>query len=255
MLIIISPAKTMDMQVIDHNTNYATCKFLSKSKELVSIIRNYSHEELEKMMGISEKLALLNFNRFQNWEMPITLNNGKQALFAFKGEVYTGIDAGSLSETAVVYAQKHLRILSGLYAVLKPLDLIAAYRLEMGIPLQNKKGHNLYRFWGNTITKEIQSSLQEQGDDIIINLASNEYFKSIDTKKLQATIISPEFRDFKNGKYKIISFFAKKARGKMTRFILDNKIEDPENLKLFDSDGYFYNHELSKPNKPVFSRG
>jgi len=205
-------------------------------------------------MGISPKLAQLNFERFINWQLPFSTDNAKQALLAFKGDVYTGLDAYSLNEDELQTAQNDLRILSGLYGVLKPLDLIQAYRLEMGKKLQTKKGNNLYEFWGDKITKEINKSLIAKNDKYLINLASNEYFKAVVKKKVKAEIITPVFKDFKNGQYKVISFFAKKARGLMTRFIIQNKITDPEHLKAFNSEGYNFNPQLSKNTELVFTR-
>ncbi|MFP4471928.1 MAG: YaaA family protein, partial [Bacteroidales bacterium] len=178
-----------------------------------------------------------------------------QALLVFKGEVFNGLKADSLTEDDLLYAQDHLRILSGFYGVLRPLDLMQPYRLEIGTNLKNKRGKNLYEFWGDKITKAIGEALDASGSRVLINLASNEYFKSIDTKKLDAEIITPAFKDSKDGTYKFITLYGKNARGMMTRFILKNRPEDAESLKLFDEDGYFYNEQLSKENKWVFTRG
>ena len=205
-------------------------------------------------MGISPKLSQLNFERFVNWQLPFNMENAKQAILAFTGDVYTGIDASTLNETELQTAQTDLRILSGLYGVLKPLDLIQAYRLEMGKKLQTPKGKNLYEFWGDKITNEINKTLKEKEDKYLINLASNEYFKSVNKKEVKAEIITPVFKDLKNGQYKVISFFAKKARGLMTRFIIQNQITDPEYLKAFNSDGYVFNPHLSKNQELVFTR-
>lgn len=254
MLIVISPAKTLNMEKIS-NAFSTNAVFPKESEYLVSLLRQYSDRELEDMMSISSKLAVLNEQRFKEWKLPVTDENGKQAVFAFSGEVYTGLDASSFNDDDISFSQLHLRILSGLYGVLKPTDLIAAYRLEMGTKLPNDKGDTLYAFWGDKINKEVQKAIDEQGDNILINLASNEYFKSVQSKNLDANIITPEFKDYKNGQYKVISFYAKKARGLMTRFIIKNKISDPEQLKLFDQEGYFYNDELSNGNKLVFTRG
>ena len=254
MLILISPAKSLDFETKSTSNNYSEAAFLKDSQALIKQLRKLSTDEIADFMGISPKLAQLNFERFINWQLPFSTDNAKQALLAFKGDVYTGLDAYSLNEDELQTAQNDLRILSGLYGVLKPLDLIQAYRLEMGKKLQTKKGNNLYEFWGDKITKEINKSLIAKNDKYLINLASNEYFKSVDKKKVKAEIITPVFKDFKNGQYKVISFFAKKARGLMTRFIIQNKITDPEHLKAFNSEGYNFNPQLSKNTELVFTR-
>jgi cytoplasmic iron level regulating protein YaaA (DUF328/UPF0246 family) len=189
--------------------------------------------------------------RFQTWKPPFNLNNAKQAVLAFKGDVYTGLDAETMSEDGFDFAQKHLRILSGLYGVLKPLDLIQPYRLEMGTKFANAKGDNLYQFWGSQLREEIENIAD---GEVLINLASNEYFKALEEKKLNTRIITPIFKDWKNGQYKIISFYAKKARGLMSRYIIDHKINDPELLKNFDSEGYRYSEEMSEGDNWVFIR-
>jgi len=254
MLILISPAKSLDFETKSASQNFTEAVFLKESKSLITQLRKLSPDEIADFMGISPKLAQLNFERFLSWQLPFDMENAKQAILAFKGDVYTGIDAESLSEKELQTAQENLRILSGLYGVLKPLDLIQAYRLEMGKKLQTSKGNNLYEFWGDKITNEINKTLQEKEDRYLINLASNEYFKSVNKKKIKAEIITPIFKDFKNGQYKIISFFAKKARGMMTRFIIQNQLTDPEHLKAFNSEGYIFNPNLSKNNELVFTR-
>jgi len=254
MLILISPAKSLDFETKSTSNNYSEAAFLKDSQALIKQLRKLSTDEIADFMGISPKLAQLNFERFINWQLPFSTDNAKQALLAFKGDVYTGLDAYSLNEDELQTAQNDLRILSGLYGVLKPLDLIQAYRLEMGKKLQTKKGNNLYEFWGDKITKEINKSLIAKNDKYLINLASNEYFKAVVKKKVKAEIITPVFKDFKNGQYKVISFFAKKARGLMTRFIIQNKITDPEHLKAFNSEGYNFNPQLSKNTELVFTR-
>ncbi len=255
MLIVISPAKTLDFETPSISSITSEIAFAPQAQTLIEQLRTMSAADIAKMMGISDKLAQLNFERFHTWNLPFTAENAKQALLAFKGDVYTGIDADTFSEKDFAAAQKQLRILSGLYGVLKPMDLIQPYRLEMGKKLTTSKGSTLYDFWGSTITDKINEDLKTENHQYLINLASNEYFKAIKKKKLQAEIISPVFKDFKNGTYKIISFYAKKARGLMTRFIIQNKITNPEELLAFESDGYYYNAELSKPNQPVFTRG
>jgi hypothetical protein len=205
-------------------------------------------------MGISDKLAGLNAARFGQWSTPFTSENARPAILAFNGDVYTGLDAQSFKPHDFDFAQQHMRILSGLYGLLQPLDLMQAYRLEMGTKLANSRGNNLYQFWGDIITNELNKALTEQGDDVLINLASNEYFKSVKTKSLNATIITPAFRDWKNGQYKMISFFAKKARGLMARYIIENQLNDVEKLKDFDLAGYQFNSEFSQGNDWVFTR-
>jgi len=254
MLILISPAKSLDFETKNTNKNFSESSFLKESQSLIKQLRKLSTDEIADFMSISPKLAQLNFERFVNWHLPFNLENAKQAILAFKGDVYTGLDAGSLSETELHRAQNDLRILSGLYGVLRPLDLIQAYRLEMGKKLQTTKGKNLYEFWGDKITHEINKTLKEKEDKHLINLASNEYFKSVNKKKIKAEIITPVFKDLKNGQYKVISFFAKKARGLMTRFIIQNKITNPEHLKAFNCDGYVFNPHLSKDTELVFTR-
>jgi cytoplasmic iron level regulating protein YaaA (DUF328/UPF0246 family) len=201
-------------------------------------------------MEISETLPKLNQQRFKDWETPFTLDNAKQAVLAFTGDVYDGLDATSLKKADLNFAQNHLRILSGLYGLLKPLDLIQPYRLEMGRPLETRGAKNLYEFWRETVTEELNNTK----GDLLVNLASNEYFKAIDKKMLNKEIISPVFKDEKNGTYKIISFFAKKARGSMARFIIENRIKETDELLNFAENGYAYNAELSKPAAPVFTR-
>lgn len=254
MLIVISPAKTLDFETPTVTNLNSDIEFLSESKQLIRELRKLKVDDIKDLMSISPKLAQLNFDRIHEWNPPFTAENAKQALLAFKGDVYTGIDAATFTDKDFERAQTDLRILSGLYGVLKPMDLIQAYRLEMGKKLENKKGKDLYTFWGDKITKSINASLKEDGHKEIINLASNEYFKSINKKKLKAEIITPVFKDLKNGQYKMISFFAKKARGLMTRFIIQNEITNAEDLKAFDSEGYIFNPGLSKEKELVFTR-
>ena len=208
-----------------------------------------------ELMQVSQKIAELNVERFNQWKLPFSTENAKQAVLAFKGDVYTGLDAPALSENRLAYAQSHLRILSGLYGLLRPLDLMQPYRLEMGLKLTTKKGENLYQFWGEKITDALNVLLAKQDEPVLINLASNEYFKSVQKKNLDGRLITPEFKDWKNGKYKMISFFAKKARGLMVRYAIDHNIQKAEVLQNFDYDGYHFNLELSRADKWVFSRG
>jgi cytoplasmic iron level regulating protein YaaA (DUF328/UPF0246 family) len=224
--------------------------FLDQSQKLVSKARKFSKAQLMDFMDISENLAVLNHQRFKDWEPPFSLDNAKQAVLAFTGDVYDGLDATTLKKTDLNFAQNHLRILSGLYGLLKPMDLIQPYRLEMGRPLETRGAKNLYEFWRATVTEELNTA----PGNLLVNLASNEYFKAIDKKELNKQIISPVFKDEKNGTYKIISFFAKKARGSMARFIIENRIKDADGLLGFSENGYAYNAELSKPAAPVFTR-
>jgi len=254
MLMIISPAKTLDFEHAAPVIEYTLPDALERSQELINILRHKDSFELAELMKISMKLADLNTDRFRAWHAPFTLDNAKQALFAFKGDVYTGLDADTLESKSITFAQKHLRILSGLYGLLRPLDLMQAYRLEMGTKLANKHGDNLYSFWGAMITKMVNEAITSQGDNTLINLASNEYFKAVHTDLLDAEIITPVFKEKRGDNYKIISFSAKKARGMMCRYLIDNKITDPEKIKDFDVDGYNFNPALTSDYEWVFTR-
>ena len=210
--------------------------------------------DIQSLMGVSEKIANLNHERFMKWHPEVTSNNAKQALLAFKGDVYTGLDADTLDAGGLKFAQKHLRILSGLYGLLRPLDLMQPYRLEMGLRFKNRGGKNLYEFWGDDIAHAVQSALGKSGSPLLINLASNEYFKSVNAKSLDAEIITPVFKDLKQGKYKMISFYAKKARGLMARYIIDQRLNEPDGLKSFDSEGYYFSDQQSTERELVFLR-
>ena len=256
MLIVLSPTKTLNPVPVKEKEKYTIPEFLNKSEQLIKELRELTVQELIKIMNISPKLAQLNYERYKNWKLPFTTYNAYPALFTFKGEVFNGLDADTLNDGDIGFARNHLRILSGLYGVLRPMDIIMPYRLEMGTryPFAGRK--NLYEFWKETITNSIYNALSHQNDDILINLASNEYFKSINTKSLKAKIITPEFKEYKNGAFRTVTIYTKKARGLMTRFILQNRLSNPEELKLFDDDGYFFNPELTKNNfHPVFTRG
>ena len=254
MLIVISPAKSLDFNTPATTKVYSQPRHLDDSKILIKQARKLEPHQIASLMKISDKLASLNYQRFADWQPPFNADNAKQAVLAFTGDVYTGLDAGSFSADDFDCAQHNLRILSGLYGLLRPLDLIQAYRLEMGSKLENVRGKNLYEFWGNIITDTIAGDLQEQGSDTLINLASNEYFKAVNTKKLTAQIITPVFKDYKNGQYKIISFFAKKARGLMGRYIIQNKIKNVEDIKTFDLADYSFNTDFSNSKEWVFTR-
>ena len=255
MLMLISPSKTLDYETPATNVDYSIPDNLGESAELVGVLRQKSFCDLMELMHVSQKIAELSVQRFDQWRLPFTSDNSKQAILVFKGDVYTGLDAYNLSDDKLEYAQLHLRILSGLYGLLRPLDLIQPYRLEMGLKLATKNGENLYQFWGKKITNKLNAVLAKQDDPVLINLASNEYFKAIHQENLDGRLITTEFKDWKNGKYKVISFFAKKARGLMARYVIDNKLQEPGELKSFDYNGYNYNPEQSQADKWVFCRG
>ena len=254
MLILISPAKTLDYQSDLPTARYTHPELLDYSQQLISVARKLSAPQIGKLMSISDKLADLNATRFHDWHPDFTPQNARPAILAFKGDVYTGLQAEEFSEADFDFAQQHLRMLSGLYGVLRPLDLMQPYRLEMGIRLENAKGKDLYQFWGEVITNKLNEALKAQGDDIVINLASDEYFRSVKPKLLKGKIIKPVFLDEKNGKFKVISFYAKKARGLMSRYIIENRLTDVEQLKNFDSEGYFFDEVGSGESELVFKR-
>ena len=254
MLVVISPAKTLDFDSPAHIDADSLPSFLEDSQLLINRLKDFSPDEVAKLMKISPKLSELNVERYHDWHTPFTKDNAKQAVLAFKGDVYTGLEASTLNEDDLLWAQDHLRLLSGLYGALKPLDLMQAYRLEMGTKLDNERGKNLYEFWGEKITQLLNDQLAELDSELLLNLASNEYFKAVKPAVLNATIVSPEFKDYKNGQYKIISFYAKKARGLMTRWVIENRITAVEQLSDFSVAGYYFSKEHSSENKPVFLR-
>ena len=254
MLIIISPAKTLDFETAPITKVHTQPEFLKESRQLVSQLKELTPAEVSSLMKISDKLGVLNFLRFNEWKTPFTLNNAKQALLAFKGDVYTGINADSFSRRDLNFAQKHLRILSGLYGILKPLDLIQSYRLEMGSKFRNRKGNDLYEFWESKLTDQINQDIKASKSKYLINLASNEYFKSLQADAINAEIIVPVFKDYKNGKYKIITFYAKKARGLMSAYIIKNRLKNPEDIKAFNVDGYKFCKSASNSTNWVFQR-
>jgi len=254
MLLVVSPAKKLDFESPLATEKFSQPTMLEHSQLLINDCVKLSPDQIATLMKLSDKLAGLNAARFGEWSTPFNQSNARQAILSFNGDVYTGLDAQTFSDGDFDFAQKHFRILSGLYGLLKPLDLMQAYRLEMGCKLANSRGDNLYQFWGEIITDELNKALSEQGDEVLINLASTEYFKSVKKKQLNATIITPAFKDWKNGQYKMISFFAKKARGLMARYIIQNKLTSVEQLKDFDLAGYQYNESLSKGNDWVFTR-
>lgn len=254
MLALISPAKTLDYETALPTDQHTLPRLLDQSQQLIDVSRKLSASEIASLMSVSEKIANLNVERFRDWNSDFSFANARQAIFAFKGDVYTGLDAYSLSQIDIDYAQNHLRSLSGLYGLLRPLDLMMPYRLEMGTKLKNDRGHNLYEFWGDRITQLINDDLEQAGSKILLNIASDEYYKSVKEAKIQAEIIKPVFLDQKNGKYKVISFYAKKARGLMARYMIENKIEKAEDLKAFNTDGYYYDAESSLAGELVFKR-
>lgn len=254
MLTLISPAKSLDFESPLPTKKFSEPAFLQDSEILIEQLRALSPPDIESLMKISPKLADLNYGRFLSWQQPFTPDNARPSVFAFTGDVYQGLDIHSFKAKELDFCQKHLRILSGLYGLLKPLDLMQPYRLEMGTKFANDRGTNLYQFWGEQITDALNAELAKQKDDVVINLASNEYFKSVKPKLLNATVITPVFKDFKSGKYKIVSFYAKKARGLMTAYIMKNGIDQPEKLKAFDSEGYYFCKASSSDTEWVFLR-
>lgn len=259
MFILLSPAKTLDYEAPATVETHSQPRFLEHSAELTDVLKQYSPEEVGALMKISPALAQLNAERFYNWQLPITSEHAKQAVLAFKGDVYQGLAAESLTDEQLAFAQQHVRILSGLYGILKPLDLMLPYRLEMGTKLKNARGKDLYEFWGNRLTESLNQELAASGSEVVINLASNEYFKAIKPKQLKAELVTPVFKDEKNGQYKIISFYAKKARGLMARWLIENSLNiakhaDIEQIKGFAVAGYRYSEEDSKNNELVFKR-
>ena len=255
MIALIAPAKRLDYDSDLSVEDFSIAEHLKESKKLIKELQKKSPEDLSSLMGLSENLSILNFERNMNWQVPKKPSNEvRQAIFAFKGDVYVGLDSETLSKSDIKYAQKNLAILSGLYGLLKPLDLMYPYRLEMGTKMKNDNGKNLYEFWGNKITTSINALAKKNNSKGIINLASVEYFSSVKTENLDLPVYSPVFKDFKNGKYKIISFFAKKARGSMARFVIQNKIKNPADLNKFNLDGYKYSAKDSSEYSPVFLR-
>ena len=254
MLMVISPAKTLDFDTPATTKVSTQPDFLDQSQQLIDQLRELSPSDISSLMSVSDKLGNLNFDRFLNWHTPFDANNAKQAVLAFKGDVYTGLDAESFNSKDFKFAQKHLRILSGLYGLLRPLDYIQPYRLEMGTKFANNVGDNLYQFWGEQITDAINWQLKKSRSDVLLNLASNEYFKSIQQKNINADIITPVFKDLKSGKYKIVSFYAKKARGLMSAYVIKNQLTAVDDIKQFDIDGYGYNAAMSSAREWVFTR-
>jgi len=254
MLTIISPAKTLDFDTQIEFRDFSSPELLKFSSELVEILKKESPKELCKLMGISVKLGELNAERYKQWHQPFTEKNARPAILAFKGDVYLGLEAESLNRKDLDFAQKRLRILSGLYGVLKPLDLIQPYRLEMGTRLANPRGKNLYDFWADRLGTLLTEELSTHKNRTLINLASIEYFKALEYKPLPVKVIHPVFKDYSGGTYRVMSFFAKKARGMMSRYMIKNRIDKAEHLKDFDEDGYKFNNQLSTEDSWIFTR-
>ncbi len=254
MLIVVSPAKTLDYESALPTTDFSKPDFLKQSQLLINRLKDFSALDLSELMHISTKIADLNVERNHQWKTPFTAKNARPAVFAFKGDVYTGLDAYTMTDKNLAFAQQHFRMLSGLYGLLRPLDLMQPYRLEMGSKLDTSFGKNLYEFWDMQITDAINKQLKAINSDTLINLASNEYFKAVKPKKIKGTIITPVFKDYKNGEYKMIGFYAKKARGLMSRYIIDHELTDIEDIKNFDREGYEFKPALSEGNNWVFTR-
>jgi cytoplasmic iron level regulating protein YaaA (DUF328/UPF0246 family) len=252
MKIVISPAKSLNLDKELPTSLFTEASFLKQAETIQKNLKKKKPKQLMELMDISEKLADLNWQRNQDWQLPFTTENARPAIYTFDGEVYTGLDVYSLSVEKVTVLQEKLRILSGLYGVLKPLDLMQAYRLEMGTSIAIGSNKNLYEFWKKSVTDYLNSELNK--DELFVNLASNEYFSAVDTKKLKVAVITPEFKDYKDGKLKMISFFAKKARGLMVRYIIDTNTETVDDLKGFNYEGYAFDSNLSEGNKLVFTR-
>tara|TARA_B100001057_G_scaffold501153_1_gene621145 strand:- start:5820 stop:6596 length:777 start_codon:yes stop_codon:yes gene_type:complete len=254
MIIVLSPAKTLDYD-FEVSNKHSVPAFLNQSSKLIKLLQKKEPKDIASLMGLSDKLATLNYDRYQSWTASKTVSNdSKPSMLVFKGDVYQGLQAESLSKSDLNFAQKHLRILSGLYGILKPLDLMKPYRLEMGTKLETPEGNSLYKFWGDKIQKNVLSELKDMKSDLIVNLASKEYFTVLGKMSEDINLVTPTFKDYKNGNYKIISFYAKKARGLMARWIIKNKIRNFEDLVDFNLDGYSFSKKESTVTTPVFLR-
>ncbi|WP_259782823.1 peroxide stress protein YaaA [Aestuariispira ectoiniformans] len=254
MLVVVSPAKKLNFEDLAPFETHSQPDFLDHSEELIDVARKLTRADLGRLMKISDTLADLNYQRYQAFSQPFDLGNAKQAALAFSGDTYVGLDASSLSEEDFAFAQNHFRILSGLYGLLRPLDLMQPYRLEMGTRLQNDRGSDLYSFWGDIITNAINEALESQQDKTLINCASNEYFKAVRPKKLVGRVITPVFKEIKAGQAKVLGMFAKRARGMMARYVIENRLETPEGIKDFTTGGYQYRPDLSNDSDWVFTR-
>ncbi len=255
MLAILSPAKKLDFETSVPTSAFSEAEMLDGSQKLINKLKKLSPKKIGNLMSVSEAISELNFNRFQEWEQPFPEDKVRQALFAFDGEAYRGLDSYTFNDQQIESAQKHLRILSGLYGLLRPLDNIMAYRLEMGTKFGAGRAKNLYEFWKKDIVTALDQAVEEQGDDILVNVASNEYFKSVDKKKLKSRIITCNFKEFKNGDYKAIMVFAKRARGLMARYVITQNPKSIDDLKGFNMEGYEFNDKLSSEDNLMFTRG
>jgi len=254
MIIVLSPAKTLDYE-FESTHEYSVPAFLNQSSKLIGELKEKEPKDIASLMGLSDKLATLNYDRYQSWSASKKVSvDSKPSMLVFKGDVYQGLKAEDLSKSEMKFAQKHIRILSGLYGILRPLDVMKPYRLEMGTKLQTSQGKNLYEFWGNKVQKNVLDELNNHKSDLLINLASKEYFTVLGKLPEDINVVTPIFKDYKNGKYKIISFYAKKARGLMARWIIQNKVSDFESLSNFNLDGYKYSKAESTATMPVFLR-
>ena len=254
MIAILSPSKTQDLTQPLPDLSYTEPALLSEAKLLLAQLQQQSADDLAKLMSISDSLAALNHERYQRFSFPFTTSNARPALFAFQGDVYTDIAVHDYQAADFDFAQQHLRILSGFYGLLRPLDLIQAYRLEMKTRLHTPRGPGLYKFWGDLITKQLNLMLREHDQPVVVNLASQEYFKAVDTRQLNGRVITPEFKEYKNGQLKTIAVYAKRARGKMANFIVTRRISDPQQIKIFNEGNYEYDELLSSENKWIFAR-
>lgn len=254
MLAVISPAKKLNLDPVDVELKPTQPRLLDDAAILAQQAKQLSAADLESLMGISAKLAKLNFERFQSFSLPFTSENAKPAALTFNGDTYVGLDAPTLTTADLVYAQEHVGILSGLYGLLLPMDLMQPYRLEMGTSFNNPRGANLYRFWGDSVTEELNGITAQHADRTLVNLASNEYFKAVNTKKLSGPLVTPVFKEEKEGKSRVISFMAKRARGMMARYLIEERIETPTGLKRFSTGGYRFQPSESDESRFVFSR-
>ena len=254
MIVILSPAKTLDFDTPPTVAEYTQPAFLDQSQLLIKKLRKLPAPALGKLMNISDALAQLNTQRFKDWVLPFAPDNAKQAVLTFNGDVYEGLAAPTLPSDALHFAQDHLRILSGLYGLLRPLDLIQPYRLEMGTSLLTTRGKDLYAFWGERLTDALNDALQQSGAGVLVNLASDEYFRAVKAKKLAVPVIQPVFEDWSNGKFKVISFYAKRARGMMARFVVTGRLTDPERLQGYSAEGYAFDASASDTGRWVFRR-
>lgn len=254
MLILLSPSKTLDYDTPPPTDGYTEPEYLDDAETLVDILRDYDVEEIGELMDISEDLSELNYDRYQSFETPFTPDNAKQSIFAFDGDVYRDFQFEDYDDQDFNFLQDHVRILSGMYGILRPLDLMQPYRLEMGTKLDNPRGDDLYEFWGDRLAESVNAALDAQEDDIILNLASNQYFDAVDRDNLDGRIIDPTFKDWRSGRYMVISFYLKRLRGTMTDWVVRNGITDPEDLAKFDGRNYYYDEERSTDDEPVFLR-